>query len=377
MSFASDTFTGVQFTELNAHNAAWSKQSGHGDNALLGAGGTYAISGVDGAICVYRHSSAPASADYSVFADIAKINGTGREPSMGVCGRMAAAADTFYFLLYSHGAGNVRLFRRIGGENTQLGSSYTLSLTGTPVNLELRMIGDQIAGYVDGVLRIGPVTDTAITDAGRAGIWLQNMREPSVEDVGSLDNFDAVNDGGPMGPTITDQPDNLSVTEGDPAVFSVAATGTGTLTYQWQEDDGGGFSNIANGGAYSGATTDELTIDPTTSGLDGYDYRCVVTDDDGSTNSAAATLTVTEPPLAIITDELRDENGTLLSEDVIQRVYAIRLSDSALVSVWEDIETEVDGTLILVDEGLTAAGHFIGTVSNSGADAGGKVYTPS
>ena len=40
---------------------------------------------------------------------------------------------------------------------------------------------------------------------------------------------------------------------GDNATFTVSATG-GTVTYQWQEDDGGGggFANISNGASFSG-----------------------------------------------------------------------------------------------------------------------------
>ena len=62
----------------------------------------------------------------------------------------------------------------------------------------------------------------------------------------------------------------------------------------------GGFGNVTDGatgggGNYSGATTDSLAIDDVT-GLDTYQYRCVVTSDSAiapTATSAAATLTVT------------------------------------------------------------------------------------
>lgn len=122
---------------------------------------------------------------------------------------------------------------------------------------------------------------------------------------------------GGSGPTITDEPDNIAVDDGEPAVFAVAATGVGTLTYQWQRDTGGGFANLSDGGAISGATTDELTIDPTTLAMHGDQFRCVVTDDDGSANSAAATLSVngadvlTQP--ATVTDSAGEAAGAFSS----------------------------------------------------------------
>ncbi len=103
---------------------------------------------------------------------------------------------------------------------------------------------------------------------------------------------------GALAPTITTQPQPQTVLEPAPATFTVAATTSGgTLTYQWQEDDGGGYANLAEAGAYSGVTSDTMTIDPTEAVLDGYLYRVVVTDDNGSATSSGAALTVqTENP---------------------------------------------------------------------------------
>jgi hypothetical protein len=88
-------------------------------------------------------------------------------------------------------------------------------------------------------------------------------------------------------PSIITNPVNTTGCNGIPLTFSVVATGAG-LSYQWQENG----INLANGGVYSGVTTDVLTIsDP--AGLGGRNYRCIVT---GScvpaATSTAATLTV-------------------------------------------------------------------------------------
>ena len=96
--------------------------------------------------------------------------------------------------------------------------------------------------------------------------------------------------------SITTQPSNQSVTEGQTASFSVAATGSGTLTYQWQQstDSGDSWTDI------SGATNTIYTITTTTADMSGYQYHCVVTDgSNNSVTSQAATLTVTAATVSV------------------------------------------------------------------------------
>jgi hypothetical protein len=197
MSFVSGpiTFTGTQYTELATYNAAWSKQSGHTVDGILGTGGTYAISAQSTENAAYVHSGTPASADYSVFADIAKLSGN-TTPSIGLIGRAASGARTYYWVLYTHSATNIRLFSLVAGSQTQLGSSYTYTLTSTPVRLELRLAGTAISVHLDGGAAVISSTNGDVTAAGKAGITLRDMRETGVADSGSLDNFDAVDAGG-------------------------------------------------------------------------------------------------------------------------------------------------------------------------------------
>lgn len=88
------------------------------------------------------------------------------------------------------------------------------------------------------------------------------------------------------GPVITDQPDDANKLTGETATFTVAATGTGTLTYQWQRDTGSGYSDIG------GATSSSYTTAALTVADDADLYRCNVTDDNGTTASNSALLTV-------------------------------------------------------------------------------------
>ena len=92
------------------------------------------------------------------------------------------------------------------------------------------------------------------------------------------------------------QPVPASISCGLNTSFSVTASGT-AVTYQWQENISGSWNNITNGGVYGGATTNTLTLTGVPPTYNGYQYRCVIVGTcTPSTNSNAATLTVTQPP---------------------------------------------------------------------------------
>ena len=86
----------------------------------------------------------------------------------------------------------------------------------------------------------------------------------------------------PAAPTITTQPANQTVTGGQTATFSVAASGTAPLSYQWNK----------NGSAISGATSPSYTTPATTTSDNGAQFTVVVGDASGSVTSNAATLIV-------------------------------------------------------------------------------------
>ncbi len=92
----------------------------------------------------------------------------------------------------------------------------------------------------------------------------------------------------PSAPTITTQPANQTVTAGQTAAFSVVATGTAPLSYQWQEND----ANIA------GATSASYTTSATTTSESGSTFTVVVSNSAGSATSASATLTITSGAVA-------------------------------------------------------------------------------
>ncbi len=91
-----------------------------------------------------------------------------------------------------------------------------------------------------------------------------------------------------IAPSITQQPAGQEVTAGQTATFSVVATGTAPLSYQWQK----GTANI------SGATAASYTTPATTVADNNTQYRVVVTNSAGNATSNAATLTVDSTPVA-------------------------------------------------------------------------------
>jgi|GEM_PF-1136573 len=97
-------------------------------------------------------------------------------------------------------------------------------------------------------------------------------------------------------PAITGQPANSAICSGANTYFDIDATGTIT-GYQWKMYNGSIWSDVINGGVYSGATTDSLRITGATTGMNGYQYRCVVSGAGGDATSSEVTLTVNTGPV--------------------------------------------------------------------------------
>ncbi len=98
---------------------------------------------------------------------------------------------------------------------------------------------------------------------------------------------------------INTQPTSTPICNGATATFTTAASGNPSITYQWQrETTPGVWTNVTNGGGYSGATTATLSIN-TTGNFGAGNYRARVSGTavlDEFTNSA--TLTINALPTA-------------------------------------------------------------------------------
>ena len=90
-------------------------------------------------------------------------------------------------------------------------------------------------------------------------------------------------------PSITKQPQPVSVKVGETATFTVEAAGA-DLSYQWMVDkkDNLGFVDI------DGATSESYTLNAISKEYNGYRYQCMVSNPSGHVMSDCVTLTVTE-----------------------------------------------------------------------------------
>jgi hypothetical protein len=100
-------------------------------------------------------------------------------------------------------------------------------------------------------------------------------------------------------PVIVTQPASQTVSAGDNATFTVAATGSGTLSYQWF------FGNTA----ISGATSSTLTVSNVQAANAGS-YFVTVSNSVGSVNSNTATLTVNAGTAPAITTQPASQSVT-------------------------------------------------------------------
>ncbi len=175
----------------------------------------------------------------------------------------------------------------------------------------------------------------------------------------------------PTPPTITQQPTNVTVTAGQPASFTVAASGTAPLTYQWQR----------NGVDIAGANATTYAIAATALADSGAAFRAIASNVAGSATSNAATLTVTaSAPVLTITPQ--PANASVVAGTNASFTVGGTCSSGMLNVRWQ---RNSGAAAAFVDiAGATAATYSFATViADNGAvfravlDCGGQSSTPS
>jgi hypothetical protein len=158
--------------------------------------------------------------------------------------------------------------------------SFAVGTQGTtPMGCQWSLNGVKLAGATNATLSL---TNVQSSKAGTYSVSLSNL-------------INVVNSSAPLyfnSPTISisAQPQNQTVSDGADSSFSVSATGSGTLTYQWQ------FEGVAIGGA-----TNATLILPAVHTNQAGRYSVRISDANGPRLSACATLTVSPLP-AILRD---------------------------------------------------------------------------
>jgi hypothetical protein len=133
------------------------------------------------------------------------------------------------------------------------------------------------------------------------------------------------------GPSITTQPASQTVTAGQSASFSVAATGTAPLSYQWQK----------NGGVISGATSSSYTTPATTTSDNGSQFTVVVSNSAGSATSNPALLTVNSPASQLTAAPTSANFGNVVTGTSASQPVSLTNNGSAAITISQAI---VSGT---------------------------------
>lgn len=156
-------------------------------------------------------------------------------------------------------------------------------------------------------------------------------------------------------PTITTQPTSQTVSEGASVSFSVVASSTATLSYQWRKA----------GTSISGATSATYSISAAASS-DAGSYDVVVTNSAGSVTSSAATLTVNATGSPTITTQPTSQSVAVGASATFS---VVATSSTTLSYQWRK-----DGTAI---SGATSASYAISSVASSDAGSYDVVVTNS
>jgi hypothetical protein len=165
---------------------------------------------------------------------------------------------------------------------------------------------------------------------------------------------------------ILGQPIGITVDYGQNAQFSIAAEGTGSLSYQWQESAGDLWSDyIVEGGAAAQPQT-ELVISKPAVANSGKKYKCVVTGLCGPSVTEEAVLTVNKVPLTIIAEDktkVYGEENPTLTYRVEGFVEGENLDNAGLMgtpalTTVVDTVTGVGEDQISIDAGSLAAANY-------------------
>lgn len=266
--FASATFTGTDGTELSVADANWVKHAFNSayDFVIVGNRVRH-LSTTAVASSEYYHTGTPASADYSVSADLYIASAAGGDNGNGVAARLDPAALTFYFARYN-GAGDVwQMYKWVAGSATQLGSNVAESLSASTTHeVRLECAGTAIKLYKQGSATASiSVTDSSITAAGKAGLY---MRGTGSDSAGiHIDNFSA-DDAAASGITGTGALTNSAVTASGSG--TIAHTGTGAASTNVVTASGAGvISHTGTGSLTTTASTLSGTGTATGAGVTG------------------------------------------------------------------------------------------------------------
>lgn len=166
--------------------------------------------------------------------------------------------------------------------------SVVVASSAIPPSYQWQMSADNGANFVDLAGETGASYTWAVTQVAGSGPVYRVRVYSAAGSVTSSAATVSVTAPTPTAPVITAQPQSASAPYGQAATFSVGASSTLAVSYQWSR----------NGAAIAGATSTSYTTPITVPGDNGASFTVTATNSAGSTMSAPATLMVTGIPAA-------------------------------------------------------------------------------
>ena len=252
---------------------------------------------VSGATSSTYTTPATSSADNAAVFTVVVSNGTGTVTSSNATLTVTAAAG-----------GAPAIGTQPAAQSVTAGqtATFTVAATGTaPLAYQWKKNGTDISGATSSTYT------TPATSMGDDGAVFTVVVSNGTGTVTSSDAALTVT-AAAVAPTITTQPLTQTVAPGKPVTFSVVATGTGTLSYQWKR--GGTDISGANSASY------EILV---TAGTDnGVEFSVVVSNSAGPVTSSVATLTVSK-----YSEVANASGGTYTKEECVK--------DNSTGLIWE------------------------------------------
>jgi len=156
--------------------------------------------------------------------------------------------------------------------------------------------------------------------------------------------------GSPASPSILFQPLSLTVTVGQTATFSVTASGTAPLSYQWVKD----------GSAVSGAIASSYATPPASMADNGARYAVVVSNSAGNTTSSVAVLTVNSATSQLIPSPSSLSFGNIATGNKSALIVTLSDSGGAVIDI---------SNINISGPGFSVSGVPVGTLLNPGESA--------
>src|SRR6516165_3875393 len=207
------------------------------------------------------------------------------------------------------------------------GQSATFSVAASgaaPLSYQWRRSGTNIVGAAAASYTT-PATSSS-DDGSSFDVVVSNSKGSVTSSTATLNVSAAA-----VAPTVTTQPASQTAAPGATVTFSVTASGTAPLSYQWRR-------NSAN---ISGATSASYTTPATTTSDNGSSFDVVVSNSKGSVTSSAATLTVSA---ALVAPTITTQPASQMIAPGATATFSVTASGTAPLSYqWRRNSANISG----------------------------------